>query len=48
MIFASVPVRVPGHDAAVLTVGLRDSDAAMVTSRAAQLAAEVGDLTDTL
>jgi hypothetical protein len=46
VIFASVPVRVPGHDAAVLTLGLRDSDAATVTSRAAQLAAEVEALTD--
>lgn len=46
VIFGAVPVRVPGHAAAVLTLGLRDSDAATVLSRAAQLAADVGELTD--
>jgi hypothetical protein len=48
MVFAAVPVRVPGHDSAVLTLGLRDTDGATVLSRAQLLAAEVGTLTDTL
>lgn len=46
--FAAVPVRVPGHASAVLTLGLRDSDGPTVLSRARQLAAEVGELTDAL
>jgi hypothetical protein len=46
--FAAVPVLVPGHDSAVLTLGLRDSDGATVLSRARQLAADIGDLTETL
>lgn len=48
VVFAAVPVRVPGHDAAVLTLGLRDSDGATVLSRAAQLASDIGNLSDTL
>jgi|GEM_PF-1505385 len=48
VVFAAVPVRVPGHDAAVLTLGLRDSDGATVLSRAAQLASDIGNLTDSL
>ena len=44
--FAAVPVRVPGHASAVLTLGLRDSDGATVLSRATQLASEIGELTD--
>jgi hypothetical protein len=48
VIFAAVPVRVPGHDAAVLTLGLRDTDGATVLSRAKQLASDIGDLTDTI
>ncbi|MEY9932749.1 hypothetical protein ABH926_007400 [Catenulispora sp. GP43] len=48
VVFAAVPVRVPGHDAAVLTLGLRDSDGPTVLGRAAQLAAEIGECTDAL
>ncbi|ACU69320.1 putative GAF sensor protein [Catenulispora acidiphila DSM 44928] len=47
VIFAAVPVRVPGHASAVLTLGLRDSDAATVLNRAAQIAADIGALSDT-
>jgi hypothetical protein len=46
--FAAVPVRVPGHAAAVLTLGLRDIDSATALSRAKQLASEVGQLTDSV
>ena len=46
VIFAAVPVRVPGHASAVLTLGLRDSDGPTVLSRAAQIAADIGGLTD--
>jgi GAF domain-containing protein len=48
VVFAAVPVRVPGHAAAVLTLGLRDTDGATVLSRAAQLATEIGVLTDSI
>lgn len=47
VIFAAVPVRVPGHASAVLTLGLRDSDGPTVLSRATQIAADIGGLSDT-
>ncbi|NUP53831.1 MAG: GAF domain-containing protein [Catenulispora sp.] len=43
--FASVPVRVPGHEAAVLTFGLTDTDAVTCLARAKEVAADVDDLT---
>jgi GAF domain-containing protein len=46
--FAAVPVRVPGHDAAVLTLGLRDVDSATVLSRAKMLASDISALTDSV
>jgi hypothetical protein len=46
--FAAVPVRVPGHDGAVLTLGLRDTDSPTALLRAQQLASEIGELTDNM
>jgi hypothetical protein len=46
--FAAVPIRVPGHEAAVLTLGLRDTDGATALSRAKQLAAEISELADSI
>jgi GAF domain-containing protein len=48
VVFAAVPVRVPGHESAVLTLGLRDTDGATVLTRAHQLASDINDLTDTI
>ncbi|MFL6116630.1 MAG: GAF domain-containing protein [Catenulispora sp.] len=44
--FASVPVRVPGQDAAVLTFGLTDTDAVSCLARAKKIAADIGDQSD--
>ena len=48
IVFAAVPVRVPGHAAAVLTMGLRDTDGATCLSRSKQLASDIGELTDSV
>jgi hypothetical protein len=42
VLFASVPTSVPGQDQAVLTLGLRDSDAATCVSSARELASQLG------
>ena len=39
--FSSVPVRVPGHDHAVLTFGLTDTDAVRCLAQAKEVAAEI-------
>lgn len=46
IVFASVPVRVPGQEAAVLTFGLTDTDAVTCLARAKEIAAEVEGQTD--